>query len=390
MLIGREPELDEIDALLAAVGAGRGGVLVLTGEAGIGKSAILRAAAERASGFRVMRTDGVQYEAELPFSGLHELLHDVLELAAQLPSPQAAALRGALALSDEPAERFAVFAAIVSVLARTARELPVLVIADDAQWIDTASLEALGFAARRLSATPVGMLIGSRDAVPASFRADGFRHRELPGLSRDGIVTLLGRAVGRPLGHNFVERLAKASHGNPLALLEVAAAAAADERLAGRIGAGAPLPAGRLIAAALDRRLRQLSLPARRALVVVAAGEAESVHIILSALAHLEAPESVFTEAENAEAICVEGDRVRFRHPLLGSLAYGEAPAEERRRAHAALAACLADGPGAEGERRAWHLAAASLAPDEHVAATLTAAAQRFAQRSGHVAAAYA
>ena len=167
VLVGREPELIEIDALLAEARAGRGGVLVLTGEAGIGKSAILGAAAERAAGFQVLRAVGVEYEAELPFSGLHELLQRVLALAAELPSPQAAALRGALALSDEPVDRFAVFAAVSGLLALAAAAAPLLVVADDAQWLDTASLEALGFAARRLGAERVA------DARRRSRRAPG-------------------------------------------------------------------------------------------------------------------------------------------------------------------------------------------------------------------------
>src|SRR3954471_21883632 len=241
VLVGRTAELARIDALLADARSGRGTVVVVTGEPGGGKSALLRAAAERAAGIRVLRAAGAEYEAELPFSGLHELLHPVLPLVEDLPGPQAAALRGALAMSDEAVDRFATFAAVFGLLAAAAADTPLLVAIDDAQWLDAASLEALGFAARRLSGEAVGILVAFRDEIARSFGAASFVHLAVGGLEPDEIAALVDRAAERPLSHNLRDRLARATHGNPLAALEVAAAVS-DDRLAGRLGVGAPLP----------------------------------------------------------------------------------------------------------------------------------------------------
>jgi DNA-binding CsgD family transcriptional regulator len=389
VLVGRTAELARIDALLEDARAGRGAVLVLTGEPGVGKSALLRAAAERASGLRVLRATGIEYEAELPFSGLHELLHPVLPLVEDLPGPQSAALRGALAMSDEPVDRFAAFAAVFGLLAAASADAPLLVAIDDAQWLDAASLEALGFAARRLSGEGVAILAAFRDEVAPGFRAPSFGQLSLEGLEPDAIVALVGREAERPLSANLVERLARATHGNPLAALEVAAAVS-DDRVAARLSVGEPLPPGRVISAAFERRLAQLSEPARHALLLAAAGESESAHVVLAAAGRLSLHADAFAEAERAGAIAVEDDRVRFRHPLLRSLAYRGPAAEVRRRAHGALASSLTAAPGIERERRAWHLAAATVAPDEEVAAELAAAAEHFANRAGYLAAAYA
>ena len=231
---------------------------------------------------------------------------------------------------------------------------------DDAQWIDTASLEALGFAARRLG----GDRVGDAHRVPRRGRAELPRRRasstsHWPGSRADAIAALVDRAAERPLSHNLRDRLARATHGNPLAALEVAAAVS-DDRLAGRIGVGEPLPPSRLISHAFEQRIGALSEPARHALLLAAAGESESAHVCSPPPARLELPPDAFAEAERAGAIAVEDDRVRFRHPLLRSLAYRGAPAEQRRRAHGALAGCLTAAPGTESERRAWHLAAAA------------------------------
>jgi DNA-binding CsgD family transcriptional regulator len=387
VLVGREAELDRIEAVLAAARAGAGGVLVLTGEPGVGKSALLEAAAGRAAGMRVLRAAGTEHEAELPFSGIHELLQPVLGLTGDLPGPQAAALRGALAISDEAAERFAVSAAVLGLLGAAAAEAPVLVVVDDAQWIDTASLQALGFAARRLRRAAV--VVAFRDEVAPGFAAPRFELLALGGLEEKAVAALVGGAIEQPLSDNLVTRVARATQGNPLAALEVAAAVG-DDRVAGRIGLGEPLPAGRLITYAFERRLAALSGPARHALALAAAGESEGAHAIAAAAERLGLPAEAFAEAERAGALAVAEDRVRFRHPLLRSLAYERAGAEQRRAAHGALAAALAGGSGSTAERRAWHLAAATVAPDEAVAATLAEAAGRFAHRSGHLAAAYA
>ena len=387
MLVGREAELDRIDAVLAGVRAGDGGVLVLTGEPGVGQVGAARRRRRARGDMRFLRAAGGEHEAELPFSGIHELLHPVLGLIDELPAPQAGALRGALAMSDEPVERFAVSAAVLGLLGAAAAEGPVLVCVDDAQWIDAASLEALGFAARR--ARRVAILVAFRDEVAPGFRASRFELLALGGLAEEAIATLLGRAAERPLSSNLVTRVARATQGNPLAALEVAAAVS-DDRRAGRIGLGEPLPSGRLISHAFERRLAELSDPARHALALAAAGESDGAHVILDAAARLGLPQEAFAEAERAGTLSMAEDRLRFRHPLLRSLAYSSAAAERRRGSHAALAASLTEAQGTAGERRAWHLAAATVAPDEAVAETLATAAGRFAQRAGYLAAAYA
>ena len=389
MLVGREAELDRIDAVLAGARAGDGGVLVLTGEPGVGKSALLDAVAGRAGDMRLLRAAGSEHEAELPFSGIHELLQPVLGLIDELPAPQAGALRGALAMSDEAVERFAVSAAVCGLLESAAADAPVLVCVDDAQWIDGASLEALGFAARRIGEGRVAILVAFRDEVAASFRASRFERLALGGLGEEAIAAVVSGAAERPLSSNLVTRVARATHGNPLAALEVAAAVS-DPRLAGRIGLGEPLPSGRLISHAFERRLAELSEPARHALALAAAGESDGAHAVLDAASRLGLAPEAFAEAERAGVLAAAEDRLRFRHPLLRSLAYSRAGAEQRRGAHAALAASLEAANGSAGDRRAWHLAAATVAPDEAVAEALAAAAGRFAQRAGYLAAAYA
>ena len=202
---------------------------MLTGEPGVGKSALLRAAAERAADMRVLRAAGAEYEAELPFSGLHELLHPVLPLVEDLPAPQAAALRGALAMRDEPVDRFAVFAAVFGLLVAAAADAAAAGVRSTTRsgstpprWRRSASPRA-GVGGDR-----VAMLAAFRDEVAASFRAAASSTLALGGLEADAIAALVGRAAERPLSSNLVERLARATHGNPLAALEVAAAVSDD------------------------------------------------------------------------------------------------------------------------------------------------------------------
>jgi DNA-binding CsgD family transcriptional regulator len=388
MLVGRARERSRIGALLSDAAAGSGAVLVLTGEAGIGKSALVRDACERAEGLSVLRATGVESEAELPFSGLHELLHPLLGLVGELPPPQAAAMRGAMAVTDEPVDRFCVFAAALSLLAAAAAEQPVLAVVDDAQWIDSISLEALGFAARRLGSDPVGILVAAREE-PAGFPESRFERLRLAPLAVDDVAGLVVGVLERSLSESLVGRVAEASRGNPLAALEVAAAAR-DDRLAARIALGEPVPVRRLITESFAGRIDRLSAPAQLALLVCAAGEADATHVVIDAARRLGVEPSAFAEAEHAEVIMGDEDHLRFRHPLLRSTVYGRATTDDRRRAHGALADSLEGAAGTALPRRAWHLAAATVAPDERVAAELASAAARFAERSGNLAAAYA
>jgi DNA-binding CsgD family transcriptional regulator len=387
VLVGREAELARIDAALAAAAAGRSAVVVLTGEAGIGKSALLDAAAERADGFRILRAEGCEHEAELPFSALHQLLHGRLGDVSELPGRQARALRAALALSDEPVDRFAAFAAVLGVVERLSDAAPLLVMVDDAQWVDAVSRDALAFAGRRLNTERVALLLAFRSDVPSGFR--GAERLAVGPLVGDAASRLVELAAGRPLGRTLARRFARGAAGNPLAIVETAAHAA-DDRVAGRVGVGEPPPPGRVAAEALGARLQRLRPAARRALLVAAAAGAEQPAIVLAAGQRVGVSQQAFAQAEAAGLIAVDYRAVRFRHPVLASLAYRRASSAERRRAHQALAAELAGASGSAAERRAWHLAAATLVPDEQIAAALADAAARFGRRSGHLAAAYA
>src|SRR4051812_15223616 len=355
MLVGRTAELARLRALAEGAAAGRSGVLVVTGEPGIGKTALLRAAAEEA-GVRVLRAAGVESESELPFAGLHELLRPVLELTGRLAERQARALRAALAEGGE-ADRFAVSAAVLSLLAEAA---PVLAVVDDAQWLDGASADALAFAARRLEAEGVALLVGLRAGAASPLaRFDELRLGPLPVAD--------ARALATRSGAGDVERAVQAAAGNPLAVVELMAGGEPGERLFGP-------------------RLARLESGAATAVLVAALSDDASAEPVLAAAAALGVTLDDWEAAEEAGVVELEPGRVRFRHPLLRAAV--QAAPRARRAAHRALAEAL-EARG-EPDRAAWHRAAAAVAPDETVAAALEAAAGDYARRSGHLAAARA
>ncbi|HEV3013723.1 MAG TPA: ATP-binding protein, partial [Actinomycetota bacterium] len=262
MLYGRRAQCDALERLLADARRSRSGVLVVRGEAGAGKSALLEHAAGQADGMLVLRATGVESEAELPFAALHQLLRPVLGLTTRLPEPQAAALGGALGLAVPRAEdRFLVSVAVLSLLGEAAEERPVLCLVDEAQWLDRSSAEALVFAARRLEAEGVVCLFAARDGDPRDFAAPGLPELRLQGLDAEAAAALLAGA-GAELPAEVVGRLVEGTGGNPLALLELPGTLG-PEQLAGRAPLDDVLPLTARLERTFGERVRRLPGPAR-------------------------------------------------------------------------------------------------------------------------------
>ncbi|HEX2373847.1 MAG TPA: AAA family ATPase [Actinomycetota bacterium] len=390
MLHGRPAECEALNRLLADARRSRSGVLVLRGEAGVGKSALLDHAARRAEGMAVLRAAGVESEAELPFAALHQLLRPVLELTGRLPGAQATALGEALGLGPDPPngdqDRFLVSVAVLSLLSEAAEERPVLCLVDEAQWLDRSSAEALGFAARRLEAEGVVCLFAARDGDPREFPAPGLPELRLEGLDPEPAAALLAGA-GVDLPAAVVDRLVERTGGNPLALLELPGSLGPDQ-LAGR----APLDDVLALPARLERtfgeRVRRLTDPARAVLLVVAAETSGDPAVALRAAARLGVDAGALGEAESAGLVRTTEGRLQFRHPLVRSAAYSTATLAARQAAHRALAEALTGEDVAD--QRAWHLAAATVGPDEAAAEELERSADRARRRGGHAAAAAA
>jgi DNA-binding CsgD family transcriptional regulator len=390
-LFGRDPECVAIDDLLERAKAGRGGALLLRGEAGVGKTVLLEYALAVAREHEVLVARGVESEAEIAFSGLSDLLRPVLDQLSVIPERQSAALAGALAIGPPAtADRFAVAAATLSLLAAAAERRPLLVVVDDVHWVDTASAEALLFAARRLDAEAVAMLFAVRDDEAAPFGSAGIPQLALEGLDRAASLALLSSRMPDQLSTTVADRLFRATGGNPLALVEIPPLLSGGQ-LAGSEELDEPLPTGSNLERGFASRIARLSHDARSALLVAAASDSEEVGIVLGALEHLATPEAALEEAERAGLISIRGDQLRFRHPLLRSCAYHGAAGPDRRAAHRALAAALAAAANGEGgDRRAWHLASATMGPDEDVAQLLERAGDHARRRQGFAAAASA
>ena len=378
-LVGRRREVELLDHLLGEARAGRSNTLVLQGEPGIGKTALLEYAISQASAARVLQCRGVEWESELPFSGLIELLRPVLGSIDELPEPQRAALAGVLALAPAvPVERFAAYVATLNLLALASSSAPVLVAVDDAHWLDSSSAEALAFVARRLQSEGILVLVALRDDEASPLAGKAFPSRVLTGLARDPAEELLLR------NHPHLEPLAvravlDASAGNPLALRELPGSLAADQVGLSEVE---PLPTGPVIEDAFLRRVLRLPPHTQRALVVASAGAPNPSRTIFSAMRILAIPEDSLDLAEQAGLINLGEDRLTFAHPLVRSAVYSRASRQARRRAHAALAEALPSDGAAD--QRAWHRAAATATADEDVAADLERAAARARSRNGH------
>ena len=380
-LVGREAEWRVVEGLLAGASQG-GGALVLRGEPGIGKSALLTHAAQSAvgRGMRVLSCAGVQSEAHIPFAGLHQLLHPVLDRGAALPELQRGSLLGAFGLmTTEPPELFAVGLAVLSLLGDIGADEPVVVLADDLQWLDTASCEVLAFVGRRLGSDPVVLLAAARDGSSDPLQR-GTPALPLGRLRPGDARALLDRHAGA-LPEPVRERLLFEAAGNPLALVELPRSSAPSEDPSGW------QPLNERLVRVFASRLTDLPVATRTVLLVAALHEVGDLSTILSASRLLDPALNVadLRPAERARVVEPDPVSIRFQHPLLRAAVRQEATAHERASGHLALAASLESLP----EQRTWHLVAAADGPDEALAAELESLGERYARRGAlHAAAA--
>ncbi|MEV6272492.1 AAA family ATPase [Kribbella sp. NPDC051936] len=377
MLIGRDAERRVIEQLVAGARVGAAGVLLVTGEPGIGKTALLNETAAVAHGLRILRARGTEAEREVPFAALLQLLRPALGGLDRIPGPQRSALASALALGPDaarPADRFAVGAATLSLICRYAESAPLALLIDDAHLLDRPSAEALLFAARRLVADPIVLLIAARLGEPHPFEAD------LPRLHLQGIGLDAARQVVQHLPGDLIEQLHQTVAGNPLALLELAD----DPDRLQRIPPGVPFPVPTMLAEAFASRANRLSAAARTALLVAALDDCE-LAAVSRGCAELGVDVAALEEAEAAGLVAIRDGEVQWRHPLVRSAIYASADPAERRTAHRAVAVATPD-----PDRRAWHLSETVLGADDEVAAGLDVAAEHAAARGAHAVAATA
>jgi DNA-binding CsgD family transcriptional regulator len=381
-LFGRQSECDALDGLLAQVRVGGSAAMVLRGEAGVGKTALLDYMVAAAGDLRVVRVAGVESEMELPFAALHQMCAPALDCLGRLPGPQRDALGTAFGLrAGQAPDRFLIGMAVLSLLAEAAADRPLVCVIDDAQWLDRASEQVLAFVARRLLAESVLVILATREP-DRDMR--GLPELVVEGLRDADALKLLASAVRWPLDERVAEQIVADTRGNPLALLELPSGMSPGQ-LAGGFGLPQALSVAGRIEDSFLRRIDALPAATRLLLVVTAADPAGDPALVWRAAGRLGIPAAAAVPA--AEAGLAEiGARVRFRHPLVRSAAYRSAPLAERQDVHRALADVT--DPVADPDRRAWHRAQAAPGPDEDVAAELERAAGRAQARGGLAAAA--
>jgi DNA-binding CsgD family transcriptional regulator len=381
-LWGRRGECDLLDRLLDAVRAGESQGLVVRGEPGVGKTALLDYLVEQASGCRVARVAGVEAEMELAFAGVHQLCAPMLHRLERLPAPQRAALRTAFGLGPGSApDRFLVGLAVLSLLSEVAEEHPLLCLVDDEQWLDRASAQVLGFVARRLAAESIALVFAAR--VPGDELAE-LPELVVEGLGEDDARALLDAVLTGPLDVRVRDRIVAETRGNPLALLELPRGLT-PAALAGGFALPDAMPVSGRIEESFRRRLDALPADTRELLLVAAAEPVGDPVLVWRAAGRLGIRAQAATPGADAGLLEV-GTRVRFRHPLVRSAAYRSASLQKRQDAHRALAQ-VTDAK-IDPDRRAWHRAQAAPGPDEAVAAELERSAGRAQTRGGLAAAA--
>jgi len=380
-LLGREAEREAIDALVAAARDGLSAVLMLTGEPGIGKTRLLEYAAAAAADLRVIWLTGVESETQLGFGALHRLLRPFLNRVPGLPGPQRDALSAAFGLSGtEPADRYLIGLATLTLLSAVAAEHPVVCLVDDVHWLDRESAEALAFTARRLHADALAFIFGGRAEAGAQAAFAALAARRLGGLEPLDGRALLALGVQGSLDPAVADRLVAGTSGNPLALIELTVQLS-PEQLAGVAPLPARLPVSRMLEAHFRATISALPADARTLVLLIAAAPAEDAALIWRAAGALRLTARAASAAVE-RGILAREPRLAFRHPLLRSAVYAAADPGQRRQVHAALAvACSSAG---DAERSAWHRAEAAAGADDEAAAALEAAADLARTRGGY------
>jgi len=381
-LVGRQRERDVLDRVLEASRGGHGGVLVVYGDPGVGKTALLEYAAAAAPDFGVARAVGVEGEMELAFAALHQLCSPNLDLIDGLPDPQREALEVALGLSaGRTPDPFLVGLAVLNLLSEAAEERPLLCVIDDAQWLDRASARVLAFVARRLLAERIAMVFAAREQIVS---LAGFAELQVEPLGHRDARALLDSILPGRLDERVLERIVVETHGNPLALLELPRGLT-PAQLAGGFGLPTALPLSTGIEQSFTRRLVRLPRDARQLVLLAAAEPLGDPALLWRAAEQLGIPETAAQAAELEGLLRLDG-AVTFRHPLVRSAVYGAPEPTERRKVHLALAE--ATDREIDPDRRAWHRAQAAASLDEDVAAELELSAARAQARGGFAAAA--
>ena len=383
MLLGRASEEQAVARVIAGARVGHSAVLVLVGEAGIGKTTVLDSAVAAADGMRVLRASGRETERDLAFAGLHQLLLPVLDTLPRIPPPQQEALEVALALrAGSGGDRFAVGAATLSLVTRAAEQTPVLIVVDDAHLWDRASAEAVAFLGRRLLADRVGLLVAARSDTSSPLLDVGFTTVTVEGLPLEAVPDLLALHAKQTVPRALARRLHRATGGNPLALVELA------DDLNGLRGLtpDGPVPVPRALLETFTRRAADLGGPARMLLLVAAVADGD-LAVVDQVAASLQLPVGDLGAAEAAGLVRLAPGRVDFRHPLARASVYAAADPSLRRRVHREVAAAL---PVSDLERRTWNLSEATLGIDDAVAADLVRVAGRARDRGAHADAATA
>jgi DNA-binding CsgD family transcriptional regulator len=381
-LFGREREREALDRLLHGVRAGRGGVLVVQGEAGVGKTALLEYVAEAGREFWIARASGIEAEMELPYAAAQQLCSPFFGLMERLAQPQRDALGVAFGVSTGPApDRFLVGLAVLGLLAEAAEEQPLLCLVDDAQWLDSASAGTLAFVARRLLAERIALVFATRTSGDPLI---DLPEVHVEALGRRDARALLESVLPARLDERVLDRIVSETRGNPLALLELPRGLTPTQ-LAGGFGLPQAVPVSAGIEESFMRRLPALPQEAHRLLLVAAADPVGDPALVWRAAKRLGIPESAAHTLESEELLALS-PRVVFRHPLVRSAVYRSASADELREVHRALAD--ATDPHIDPDRRAWHRAQAAATPDEEVAGELERSAARAQARGGFAAAA--
>ena len=381
-LVGRHRERKLLDRLIQSAASGDSRVLVVLGEPGVGKTALLDYAIETAARFRAVRTTGIESQVELPFAAVQQLCSPILERRGALPAPQRLALEVAFGLAEGPAPNaFLVGLAVLGLLAEAATDRPVLCVVDDAQWLDDASAAALSIVARRLAAESIVLLVAAREPGPA---LAGLPELTVSGLGRTEARTLLETVLPAPMDGPVLDRVVVETRGNPLALLELPRGLS-PAQLAGGFGLPAAVPLHAGIEERFSEWFAALPTDARRLVLLAATDPTGDAALIWRAAGQLGIGESAALAAES-DGLVVFADGITFRHPLVRSAVYRVASAEERSEAHRAIAGAI--DPTIDPDRRAWHRSQGATMPDEEVASELAGSATRAGARGGFAAAA--